>query len=198
MKTHIGLMVLAGLGPVLFLIALFYMLSRVDWPWAQVQPTAPAFDAPAVEAAADPGRYDVELISGQPSRIEIPSLDIKLAVAEGYFNMVNSSWTLSNDKAHFAVMTARPNNHAGNTFIYGHNLPQVFQRLTDLKLGDLAVVETANGHSFTYRYAYADVTDPTDLSPFVYEGAPVLTLQTCTGLWYQKRLLLYFTLIEVV
>ncbi|OGL30634.1 hypothetical protein A3D14_03480 [Candidatus Saccharibacteria bacterium RIFCSPHIGHO2_02_FULL_47_12] len=137
------------------------------------------------------------VIQGRPVRIDIPSLGINIPVADGIYNPTTKSWTLSKDKAHFALMTTMPNNQTGNAFIYGHNRKEVFSKLGKMKVGQNALVYTDNGHVFTYRYRSSYETNPNDDSLFRYQGSPILTLQTCSGLWYENRLLMTLDLIEV-
>lgn len=136
-------------------------------------------------------------VEGKPVRITLKRIGIDVAIADGYYNQQNKSWTLSLDKAHYAIMTVMPNNQGGNTFIYGHNRPAVFSKLLNVRPGDTAVVKTSNGKTFTYTYRSMRETNPNDDSLFSYQGAPILTLQTCSGLWYQNRSLYTFTLSEV-
>ena len=94
-------------------------------------------------------------------------------------------------------MTPYANNREGNTFIYGHSLPAVFKKLTKLKPGAEAFVYTNNNHVFKYILTSTYVTNPSDNSLFKYQGPPILTLQTCTGLWYQNRTMFGFSFKEV-
>jgi len=137
------------------------------------------------------------LTAGKPVRILIPSLNIDLAVVDGYYDAASQTWTLTGDKAQYAVMTSKANNIAGNTFIYGHNNKKVFASLPKIKVGDKVTLETDNGHKFTYKYVSSYETDPTDTSLFSYKGQPILTVQTCSGLWFQNRELFTFALSEV-
>lgn len=137
------------------------------------------------------------LITGTPSRLVIPESDIDIPVLPGDFNADDSSWTLSGNAAHFASPTIAPNNISGNTFIYGHNNRQVFAGLIGLEESELAYVHTEEGRTFTYKMSHRQTVSPTDLSLFEYEGPSMLTLQTCSGLWYQDRDLLWFEFIEV-
>lgn len=136
-------------------------------------------------------------IQGRPVRIEIPALSIDLPVVDGHYNATRRSWTLSTNKAHYAVMTAPANDAGGNTFIYGHNLPKVFRKLSRIKLDDKATITTDNGHRFTYSFQGALETVPTDDALFHYQGEPILTVQTCSGAWYQNRQLFTFRLESV-
>jgi sortase (surface protein transpeptidase) len=134
---------------------------------------------------------------GLPVRVQVPSLDIDLAVAEGHFDTKTKQWTLSNEKAHYAVKTPKPNNAAGNTFIYGHNKPGVLKALAKIKQGAEVVIVTDTGSQFVYRFAGAYETHPDDDSLFNYQGKPMLTIQTCSGMWYQNRQLFTFDLQEI-
>lgn len=136
-------------------------------------------------------------ISGKPTRLVIPTLNIDIAIIDGVYDAVSKTWTLSNDKAQYAMMTPQPNNQAGNTFIYGHAKPAVFAKLPKLELGAKVMLYSENGHVFTYIYRSAYETSPNDSSLFDYQGAPILTLQTCSGLWSQNRFLMTFDLVGV-
>jgi LPXTG-site transpeptidase (sortase) family protein len=137
------------------------------------------------------------LIIGTPSHISIPSQHISVDVDPGRYNASKQTWSLSETKAEFATVTTQPNNIAGNTFIYGHDIPAVFESLLKAHIGDQAVVTTSNGHTFTYTLANYHDTKPSDVSLFNYQGKPILTLQTCSGFWYQNRRLFVFNLSQV-
>lgn len=139
---------------------------------------------------------EVPRIEGKPNTITISSVNINLPTVEGIYYPKSATWNLSLDKAHYAVMTPMPNNQSGNTFIYAHNRKNVFMSLPAIKEGDLAVVTTENGKKFTYRYRSAITTEPNDTSILSYQGAPILTLQTCTGMWYQNRTLFIFDFVS--
>ena len=146
----------------------------------------------AASAAAPTVELPAQVISGKPVRIQMSSLQIDLAVADGRYDAKDQTWTLSKDKAQYALNTPLANNAEGNTFIYGHNRKGVFKTLNRIKPGDKAVVTTDNGHQFTYTFRAAYETSPSDDSLFQYHGAPILTVQTCSGLWYQNRQLFTF------
>lgn len=139
----------------------------------------------------------VQRIEGKPVAIAIPSLKLDLPVVNGYYNEQAKVWTLSNDKAHFATLSPQPNNQEGNTFIYGHNRKEVFAKLLKIQPGAEVIVTTENNHRFTYKFVGSYVTSPDDSRLFNYRGAPILTLQTCSGLWYQNRQLFRFDLVKV-
>lgn len=140
---------------------------------------------------------ETPLIKGMPVHIEVPSVKVSVDVAPGYYDKSTKTWTLSKDKAHFATITSEPNNKTGNTFIYGHNRWQVFTALLDTKIGDKAMVKTANGHTFTYTLRSISDVDPSDTSYLADHKSPILTVQTCSGFWYEHRHMLIFDLSEV-
>ncbi len=137
------------------------------------------------------------VIQGKPVRLTIPSIELDIAVVDGVYNAQQKTWTLSNTSAHYALMTPQPNNNSGNTFIYGHNRKEVFAKLAKVKAGDEAFLYTDNGNVFRYVFRFSVETDPYDDSLFSYNGAPIVTLQTCSGLWYQNRQLFTFDFVSV-
>jgi len=137
-------------------------------------------------------------ISGQPAHIDIPAVGVSDDIEPGYYNKTTKAWSLSLNKAEYATVTPEPNNGGGNTFIYGHNRWAVFYKLLKVQPGDEAIVTTANNHKFIYKLAYEHDTKPNDTSLFTYQGPPILTLQTCSGFWYQNRSLFVFNLVQVV
>jgi LPXTG-site transpeptidase (sortase) family protein len=132
-------------------------------------------------------------ITGKPVRINIPSLNDDLQVIDGTYNAKTGAWTLTTDKAQFAVPSTQPNNQAGNTFIYGHYRREVFANLHTIQPGAKATIDTDNGYRFTYTFTNTETKQPNDVDIFAYQGAPRLTIQTCSGAWYQNRQFFYFT-----
>ena len=132
------------------------------------------------------------LVSGRPSTLSIPSLNMNLQVTDGIYNPKNGQWTLSLDKAHFAAPSVVPNNETGNTLIYGHYRPEVFAYLHLIKPGAQAIINTDNGYQFSYTFESTEAMDPADTTIFSYHGKPRLTLQTCSGTFMQHRQMYYF------
>jgi LPXTG-site transpeptidase (sortase) family protein len=194
-RSNIGFFLAVG---VLFLIAgglIGYQPFMRYWE-GHGKPTAPA-PAPARTAAVEAATQTNRVIAGKPTRIVIPSLGIDIQITDGIYYTKSQTWTLTNDKAQYAVMTSQPNNQSGNTFIYGHNRPQVFSRLSKLGVGQIVQVYTTGNHVFTYRYRSYYETNPNDDTLFTYQGPPILTLQTCSGIWYQNRYLMTLDLVGV-
>lgn len=188
LRTNIVLVMLA-------LSALFLLgfdTFQSSWRKAHVSKGPSPFESSSIvhKDATSP------LIEGVPKRLKIPSVNIDIAVIDGFYNDKLKSWTLTNDKAQYATITPKANNLSGNTFIYGHDTARVFASLFKLSEGAKAEVETDSGHTFVYTYQSAYETDPYDDSLFKYEGPSILTLQTCSGLWYQNRMLFTFNFSE--
>jgi LPXTG-site transpeptidase (sortase) family protein len=136
-------------------------------------------------------------ISGKPIRIQIPSLKIDLAVIDGTYDANTGKWTLTKDKVQFATPSVQPNNKSGNTLIYGHATKPVFESLHTIPANAKVIIYTSNGHRLVYRYQNrSDVIDPSNTDIFTYKGKPRLTLQTCTGFWFENRQFFYFTLVD--
>ncbi|HSX08297.1 MAG TPA: sortase [Candidatus Saccharimonadales bacterium] len=151
--------------------------------------------ATAAQAAPKPATQTSNYIGGTPVRIQIPSLNIDLAVIPGYYNAKSQTWTLTTDKVQYATITPKANNQAGNTFLYGHYRSNVFASLHRIQSGATAIITTDNGHKFTYTLGAVHVVSPSDsASVFNYQGPPILTVQTCTGLFFQNRQLFTFDL----
>lgn len=126
-------------------------------------------------------------VTGFPTRIAVPSAKIDVSIVPGQYDAKKKSWDLGLHTAHFATITTQPNNETGNTYIYGHYRPEVFAYLHTAKVGSEAVVTTDNGYEFSYILREMKTLDPTDTSVFAYQGPPILTLQTCSGAWFQHR-----------
>jgi LPXTG-site transpeptidase (sortase) family protein len=179
------------------MIGIFFVLAGILlssqhfiqlWQKKNSQPFFTTISQPAVPAKAT--------VSGTPSHISIPAVGIDLDVEPGYYDKTSQTWTLSLTQAMYATITPEANNAAGNTFIYGHNRTQVFYKLLKVQPGENATVTTSNHHRFVYKMVSRRDTKPTDSSLFNYQGPPILTLQTCSGFWYQNRSLFVFKLVE--
>lgn len=189
MKRHTKLL---ATGSVLSIVGAAGMAPTLYYQ-SQNQLTAapPTIVTPALQTVNKP-----LAVTGKPVRLQIASLQLSVAVADGVYNPQNGQWTLSKDKAHFALITAQPNNEQGNTLIYGHYRPEVFARLRKLQPGVEAEVLTDNGHKFVYVYKRTQAVKPTDTSIFSYQGPAQLTLQTCSGAWLQNRQLYTFEFVR--
>ena len=139
----------------------------------------------------------VNIISGIPTRITIPSLYIDLPVDPGQYDSATNTWTLHDLRAYYAIYSAPANNYSGNTFIYGHNNYQTLGAIKSITPGTEAMLYTSNGHIFDYSFDSYTFVQPDDLSVLSYQGKPILTVQTCTGVWNETRGMFKFNLLKV-
>jgi LPXTG-site transpeptidase (sortase) family protein len=137
-------------------------------------------------------------ITGEPARLSIPTLNINLPIIPGYYDAKTQTWTLTVNKVQYATITPQPNNIEGNTFLYGHARAAVFANLHNILPNSQAIIQTTNNHTFYYVLSSIRSTNPYDDSVFTYKGPPILTIQTCTGLFWQNRQFFTFTLEKAV
>lgn len=181
----------AAVGLVLMVAGICLFVLRDSNAFNKSAPTPPPSHA-TVWVAPKP-----DTITGTPTVIKLPSLGLSLPVINGYYNAHAQSWTLTNDSVQYATITPPPNNAGGNTFFYGHYRPGVFATLHTIKPGAQAIVSTDSGHTFTYTFISSRITTPIDDSIFSYQGPPILTIQTCSGLFFQNRQFFTFNLTSV-
>ena len=185
------LLPIAGIGLIVLGMSLLYLRQS-----AAQSPINPKSATIFSSKNGNTGVKQATVLEGNPSQLEIPSLAIKLPVIKGYYNKTSKSWTLTNDKAQFATITPEPNNQSGNTFIYGHYRKGVFSNLHKIQPGALIKITSDNHHTFTYKFVESYETSPNDDTLFQYKGSPILTIQTCSGLWFQNRQLFRFDFVE--
>lgn len=169
-----------------FSLGILWFMARQQPVYVHAEPVTAAQTVPK------------QAVFGTPVEIRIPSLNIDLPVDPGVYNPATDSWTLSGFHAQYGTMTAPANDAAGNTFIYGHNNPYVFGPLKRIQPGASVEIIASNGNRFYYTYQKSYTVAPNDVSLFKYYGSPILTVQTCTGAWHEKRQLYEFKLDRVV
>lgn len=185
------LLIEALIGIILIAGGWFLWNLRLDNEVTNAEPALPNTTQPAKAPAQ-------ATISGEPSELIIPSMGKSWPIINGYYNTSTKQWTLTLSEVQYATITPPPNNASGNTFLYGHYRPEVFDLLHEIKIGAEAIVTTTNGYTFTYQLTKIEVVSPSDDSLFQYQGPPILTIQTCTGLFFQNRQLFIFKLTGVV
>ena len=167
-------------------VAVYVLFGSLGWA---VVSALPEEQVSAVRPAQKPALVlrESDVRAGKLASISVPRLGIELSVIDGTYDKPTNSWTLSEDKAQFADMTAVPNNETGNTFIYGHNTMAVFAPLAQLQAGDEAIIKTTNGLSFHYRFNGNQIVNPDATSILAPTEAPSLTLMTCEGIFSEAR-----------
>jgi LPXTG-site transpeptidase (sortase) family protein len=168
------------------------LLAPFGVVWLKAKAATVAAVPVAVPAVAPLPEPKPTLVMGRPVLLSVPSVGIELRVTDGAYNASNGSWTLSWDKAHYALPSTMPNNEQGNTLIYAHFKKGVFLNLRKVTPGAEAVITTDNGYRFVYKFIQAETINPADTSVFLYKGDSRLTLQTCSGVYMQNRQMYYF------
>jgi LPXTG-site transpeptidase (sortase) family protein len=152
----------------------------------------PGVSAEVSNTPQTPVVKEIIVTAGLPDRIAIPSVGIDLPVDPGYYNPSDNSWTLSGYHAQFAMPSTLANDYSGDTFIYGHYNKYVFMPLQNMTPGAEALVYTTNGHVFSYIYQLSKNLTPTDTSILKYKGPAMLTVQTCSGAFFEWRQMFSF------
>lgn len=198
-----NLKVMSLIGGLLLFIGLIGVVPTLYFRWTHTG-TASASPITASQVwgqvnSAVKASSNEKLVTGFPVSISIPgernALNMNVPIVPGYYNKNNGSWSLSLSDAQFAVMTSQPNNISGNTFIYGHYRPAVFAYLHLIKPGVVATITTNNGYVFSYRYINTYAVQPNNTSALVNSDVPVLTVQTCSGSFFQNRQMYIFSYI---
>lgn len=165
--------------------------------YATPQDTQTSYVSPMVPTQKGTDAKKEPIVQGIPKRIIVPRLSIDLPIVAGNYDAKSDSWTLSDDKAHYAVMTSKPNDQAGLTLIYGHNTWAVFAPLISLQPGDTVQVRTTNGHKFVYTFKKSTRVSPKTTSILSRQSSkPQLALMTCDGIWSEARRIMFFDLKE--
>lgn len=171
-------LIIAGLFGVLPTMYFRYKLAAVN-----AVPIPPVLAMPSTEQITTK-----QIVSGNPVLLSVDGTTIqRLQVVPGEYNAATKLWNIGLNTAHFATITSPANDTEGNTYIYGHNRREVFSSLHTAAIGAVAEVITDNGYRFTYKLTEVKTLAPNDTSIFAYTGKPILTLQTCSGLWFEKR-----------
>lgn len=136
-----------------------------------------------------------QLITGKPVRISIPDSGIDVPLDEGLYNASDGSWTLSDTRGQYAMMSTLANNLSGNTFVYGHGTDPVFGKLstTPPNTSSLAYIYSAEGRVFEYVFQSSRSVTPEETSVLDYSGPSQLMVQTCTGAFSEWRTLYTFS-----
>jgi hypothetical protein len=136
-------------------------------------------------------------VTGYPVSISIPgprpALNMNVGIIPGYYNASTGAWTLTTTDAQFVTFSAQPNNITGNTYIYGHYRPNIFAYLHLITPGTIATITTSNGYQFHYKYVYTYAVAPSQTATLNTSKAPILTIQTCSGDFFQNRQMYIFS-----
>lgn len=186
-----------GVAAVYVTIGLILVLTGVGVQWRLNQAVADAVGSNVAITPYVPPKSAPELISSVPKHISIPSVDIDVSVVPGQYDKDYFTWTLADNAAVYADISAPLNNLSGNTYIYGHNKRSVFRSLLQIPDGSKAYVRGEDNRIYSYELVRTSVIDPTDMTVLDQTDKPTLTLQTCSGSWYQHRSIFTFRFLGV-
>ena len=126
-----------------------------------------------------------------PVKIELPSgKHINLVRTE----LSDGTWYVDNTLGNYLSESAGLGT-GGNVVIYGHNFPQIFGSLDEVKTGELVSVTDQNQVEHRYQIEGITEVDPSDTSWIQPTTESLLTLYTCSGFLDSKRLIVRARLI---
>jgi LPXTG-site transpeptidase (sortase) family protein len=136
------------------------------------------------------------IISGRPSFIELPRLDIKLEVVTGGFDTKTREWQFFDDKVMHMLGTDGLSSTTGNTVVYGHDRWEYFAKTKNIEKGDEMIVTSDTGQKATYIFEGEEVVNPEGVDSIKSGGSPRVTLLTCSGSASEFRRLLVFKFVS--
>lgn len=198
----VGLLLLGGSG------AYLGMAAIASYQASQFKPEElPAEARIAAPGRVGPGEQDTPSVSSQPpiirhysepTHVWIESIDVDAAVVPvGVITNAKGEleWETPKNAVGHNAGTALPGLD-GNTVLSGHmsspvrHEGNVFNRLPDVRLGDLVRVQTDEG-VYSYQVVGRRVVEPTEVSVMDPTPAQTLTLITCyPDLIYSHRMVL--------
>jgi hypothetical protein len=188
-------------GSLLMIVGVIGVAPTLYFRWtntgtASASPVLPASVVKEINTAATK-QPKQSLVTGYPVSISIPgprpALDMNVNIIPGYYNASTGAWTLTTTDAQFVTFSAEPNNITGNTYIYGHYRPNIFAYLHLISPGTVATITTSNGYQFNYKFVYTYAVTPSQTAVLATSKAPILTVQTCSGDFFQNRQMYIFS-----
>ena len=145
---------------------------------------------------ATPILQSEQLRRSEPAQIYFP----RWAENEARINLVglginqDGLWEIpaESGQAAFLMTGARPF-ELGNTVIYGHNRPGIFQHLKELQVGDQLTVINHAGEQRDYQITTIVQVQPTAVEWIAPTNDEVLTIYTCIGFLDRDRLVIRAT-----
>lgn len=139
-------------------------------------------------------RADAYEFNQNPNKIIIPSLGLSLPVTT--VQIINDTWDVSVSEASFGETTTVPGNK-GNTVVFAHALPHLFESLPAVKKGAYVHVFTDKDW-FVYRIYETKIVLPEDISVLANTSTSELTLYTCVGAFYEERFIVKAKLMSLL
>lgn len=133
----------------------------------------------------------------EPIALQLPRLDINLAIKPGTYNAQAQTWSL--DRTNAFVMQPVTNQSGAvvpaTPVIYGHDIPAVFMHLDGIAADEILNITQSNGTTYTFRYSGDVVVKPHDITPLQTKYQNSVLLMTCTGSHFQERRIMRFELV---
>jgi len=126
-----------------------------------------------------------------PQRIVVQKTGIDLPIKSAPIQ--ENTWDVYLDAASFGEGSSIPG-VGGNTIIFSHDIPRLFYSLHSLVLGDVIHL-TTDTDLLAYSVKEIHVVSPEDIHYLDQKYRNQLTLFTCTGQEYSKRLVIVAQLI---
>lgn len=138
--------------------------------------------------SSEPVKVEQGLLKGKPKgespvRVIIPTLEIDVAVRPA--KIVKGYWEVFEDSAGFGQGSAYPG-EVGNTVIFAHARPRLFQPLKNVKIGEIVYVLTSEKW-FSYKIEKITEVFPNQVEVIAPTPDEILTLYTCSGFADTKR-----------
>lgn len=129
-----------------------------------------------------------------PKKIIIPSLNMSLPVTTS--KIINDTWDVSYSSASFGETTTIPG-MLGNTVIFAHSMPHLFESLPNIKKQDIIHIFTDKDW-FKYKVIEIKIVEPEDINVLIKNENYELTLYTCVGDNWGKRFVVKAKLISSI
>ena len=143
---------------------------------------------------------DINVTTGHPKTMSIDRLDIKLSIHEGIYDKSTKTWTL--DQSNLFVSTLNNANPIVSTsgtkqplkvVFYGHNTDRVLLKTSNLTVGDILKINTAEGGVLTYYYVGDKYIAPESAGILRADRDETpIVLITCDGLLSTTRRVMFF------
>lgn len=118
--------------------------------------------------------------------VHIPSAGIELPAYRAV--ITGTTWQTSKRGISYLSTSPLPG-EKGNSVLYGHNWPNLLNKLHGVKPGD-AIFITAKNKTTQFMVRFVAVVGPRESSVYAPSGDTRLTIYTCTGFLDRKRLVI--------
>lgn len=126
-----------------------------------------------------------EIIENYPQQITIPSIKVDKEIKAA--KVIGGIWEIHETVVNYGVGSALPGKE-GNSVYFAHARSGLFSRLYKIKKGDSITIKTNNGEIIEYVVVEKKEVAPTNIEVIAATPDRTITLFTCSGIAYSKRL----------